>query len=40
MSPRSSATHRPFGVDVSSSLETAPGIKSFDAMRRFIEAAT
>ncbi|MEU1209252.1 hypothetical protein [Nocardia sp. NPDC005825] len=32
------ATHRPFGVDVSSSLETAPGIKSFDAMRRFIEA--
>ncbi|MFE3104931.1 phosphoribosylanthranilate isomerase [Nocardia tengchongensis] len=34
------AAHRPFGVDVSSSLETAPGIKSFDAMRRFIEAAT
>ncbi|MGW4350835.1 phosphoribosylanthranilate isomerase [Nocardia sp. NPDC004582] len=31
------ATHRPFGVDVSSALETAPGIKSFDAMRRFIE---
>lgn len=34
------ATHRPFGVDVSSSLETAPGIKSFDGMRRFIEATT
>ncbi|MFE3261518.1 hypothetical protein ACFXPS_33015 [Nocardia sp. NPDC059091] len=31
-------THRPFGVDVSSSVETASGIKSFDAMSRFKQA--
>ncbi|APA97357.1 hypothetical protein [Nocardia seriolae] len=30
--------HRPYGVDVSSSVELAPGVKSFDAMREFIEA--
>ncbi|MFE3545633.1 hypothetical protein ACFXK0_21935 [Nocardia sp. NPDC059177] len=29
------ARHRPFGVDVSSSVETAPGIKSYELMRRF-----
>ena len=32
--------HQPYGVDVSSSLELAPGIKSFDAMRDFVAAAT
>ncbi|MEC3958402.1 hypothetical protein VMT65_35585 [Nocardia sp. CDC153] len=32
------AAHRPYGVDVSSSVELAPGVKSFDAMREFIEA--
>ncbi|MFD3430421.1 phosphoribosylanthranilate isomerase [Nocardia fluminea] len=31
--------HRPYGVDVSSSVETAPGVKSYDLMRRF-KAAT
>jgi phosphoribosylanthranilate isomerase len=30
---------RPFGVDVSSGVEAAPGIKNPDAVRRFIEAA-
>ncbi|AYF75556.1 hypothetical protein D7D52_18770 [Nocardia yunnanensis] len=30
--------HRPYGVDVSSSVEIAPGVKSFDAMRDFIAA--
>ncbi|GAB2557375.1 phosphoribosylanthranilate isomerase [Nocardia heshunensis] len=30
--------HRPFGVDVSSSVEISPGVKSFDAMREFIQA--
>lgn len=33
------ARHRPFGVDVSSSVESAPGVKSYDLMRRF-KAAT
>ncbi|MFC8385041.1 hypothetical protein [Nocardia sp. NPDC057272] len=33
------ARHRPYGVDVSSSVETAPGVKSYDLMRRF-KAAT
>ncbi|WP_157391774.1 phosphoribosylanthranilate isomerase [Nocardia terrae] len=30
--------HRPYGVDVSSSVELAPGVKSFDAMRDFLRA--
>ncbi|WP_040806824.1 hypothetical protein [Nocardia concava] len=30
--------HRPYGVDISSSVELAPGVKSFDAMRDFIQA--
>jgi len=30
---------RPYGVDVSSGVEEAPGIKSRDLIRRFIEAA-
>ncbi|KAA0257092.1 phosphoribosylanthranilate isomerase [Deferribacter autotrophicus] len=29
---------KPFGVDVSSSVEESPGIKSYDKMKRFIEA--
>ncbi|MFI8978135.1 hypothetical protein ACIGO9_35010 [Nocardia asteroides] len=33
------ARHRPYGVDVSSSVESAPGVKSLDLMRRF-KAAT
>lgn len=33
------ARHRPYGVDVSSSVETAPGVKSYELMRRF-KAAT
>lgn len=33
------ARHRPFGVDVSSSVESAPGVKSRELMRRF-KAAT
>ncbi|MFC6012013.1 phosphoribosylanthranilate isomerase [Nocardia lasii] len=31
--------HHPYGVDVSSSVESAPGVKSYDLMRRF-KAAT
>jgi phosphoribosylanthranilate isomerase len=32
------ATLHPFAVDVSSGVESAPGKKSYDKMRRFIEA--
>ncbi|RAI64872.1 hypothetical protein DOZ80_25505 [Pseudomonas fluorescens] len=30
---------QPYGVDVSSSVETAPRIKSYEKMSEFIEAA-
>lgn len=30
---------RPFGVDVASGVETAPGVKSAELMRRFVDAA-
>jgi len=30
---------RPFGVDVASGVEAAPGIKDPDKVRRFIDAA-
>jgi phosphoribosylanthranilate isomerase len=33
------AATRPFGVDVASGVESAPGIKDIDKMRRFIEEA-
>ncbi|RZS38887.1 phosphoribosylanthranilate isomerase [Herbihabitans rhizosphaerae] len=32
------ADHRPFGVDVSSSVESAPGVKSYESMKRFKQA--
>jgi phosphoribosylanthranilate isomerase len=32
------ATVRPWGVDGSSGLETAPGVKSPEKMRKFVEA--
>lgn len=33
------ATHRPDGVDVSSGVETGPGVKDYDLMKAFITAA-
>lgn len=33
------ATVRPFGVDVSSGVEEAPGVKNFDKVARFLERA-
>ncbi|MDO3649955.1 phosphoribosylanthranilate isomerase [Nocardia mangyaensis] len=32
------ARHHPYGVDVSSSVEAAPGVKSYEAMARFAAA--
>jgi phosphoribosylanthranilate isomerase len=32
-------TARPWGVDASSSLETSPGVKDHEKIRRFVEAA-
>jgi phosphoribosylanthranilate isomerase len=30
---------RPFGVDVASGVESSPGVKDHDKIRRFVEAA-